>query len=314
MRDKLWNVLVTGGGGDIGQSIGKILKSKPIFGAVYATDLHKEHAGVFIFDDCFVVDRVTSERYVQQVNSIITAKKIDILISASEPELRFFLKTKLNKKIKVDYFIKANELAMEVGFDKLNTALFLKKHHLPHPKTLLVNEVKNIEIPCILKSRSGSGSKDLIVIRKEGDFNFFAQKNPDFICQEYLSEEEGEYTCGLFRSGDILRTIIFSRKLQGGYSSFGTIEENDQIEQLLSTLAIHLNLEGSINVQLRIVSKVPYVFEINPRFSSTVMFRHLFGFEDLIWSIQAKMKQPISNYIPPSVGRTFYKGFSEYVL
>ena len=54
MKDKL-KVLVTGCGGDIGQSIGKILKSKPeLFTLVIGADLHQDHAGKFIFDKCYM--------------------------------------------------------------------------------------------------------------------------------------------------------------------------------------------------------------------------------------------------------------------
>ena len=55
------------------------------------------------------------------------------------------------------------------------------------------------------------------------------------------------------------------------------------------------------------------VFEINPRFSSTVLFRHLLGFKDVIWAIEAQMNNSIESYSPPSVNTKFYKGFSEYI-
>ena len=91
------------------------------------------------------------------------------------------------------------------------------------------------------------------------------------------------------------------------------IERNEKIEKMLDELAIKLNLEGSINVQLRMVENTPYVFEINPRFSSTVMFRHLFGFTDLLWCIQTQLGLSITAYSPPKENATFYKGFAEYI-
>jgi len=78
-------------------------------------------------------------------------------------------------------------------------------------------------------------------------------------------------------------------------------------------LAVKLNLIGSINVQLRMNDNLPKIFEINPRFSSTVLFRHLFGFKDLEWSIKDLFGEKLDAYIPPKVGSKFYKGFNEYV-
>ena len=69
-----------------------------------------------------------------------------------------------------------------------------------------------------------------------------------------------------------------------------------------------------INIQLRITEEhTPKIFEINPRYSSTVLYRHLFGFEDLIWSIEDRLGYDLSDYREYSNGRKFYKGFEEYI-
>src|SRR5688572_14478286 len=82
------NILVTGCGGDIGQSIGKILKSNAICSFVLGTDLHNHHAGLFIFDKCLIVSNCNSKGYVQEIQTAIKEHHIDIIIPASEPELR----------------------------------------------------------------------------------------------------------------------------------------------------------------------------------------------------------------------------------
>jgi len=40
-----------------------------------------------------------------------------------------------------------------------------------------------------------------------------------------------------------------------------------------------------MNVQLRLTDVGPRVFEINPRFSSTVLMRHRMGFTDVLWML-----------------------------
>ena len=54
---------------------------------------------------------------------------------------------------------------------------------------------------------------------------------------------------------------------------------------MCETIAKGLNLQGSMNVQMRLTEKGPRVFEINPRFSSTVLMRHRLGFSDVLWAI-----------------------------
>ena len=212
--------------------------------------------------------------------------------------------------------ITASSLALEVGFDKLKTAEFLKSNGLPFPTTFLAKDIKTIDIfPVILKSKTGSGSKGIHKINSMDEFLFYTRNDiEDYVVQEFITNKNGEYTCGLFRSnqGEI-RSLIFKRELKSGYSGYGEVIENEEITNLLEKLAVKLNLVGSINVQLRIDDNTPIVFEINPRFSSTVLYRHLFGFEDLLWSIEDKLGYELSDNREYVIGRKFYKGFEEYI-
>jgi carbamoyl-phosphate synthase large subunit len=77
------------------------------------------------------------------------------------------------------------------------------------------------------------------------------------------------------------------RRLSSGVTSFAEVVNDLSIETLCIRIAESLELFGSINIQLRLVEGLgPMVFEINPRFSSTVGMRHAIGFSDLIWSIE----------------------------
>src|SRR3546814_16519316 len=82
------------------------------------------------------------------------------------------------------------------------------------------------------------------------------------------------------------------------------------IESLCATVARALDLSGSINIQLRLGSRGPMIFEINPRFSSTVVFRHRLGFSDLLWSLQEQIlgkKMPYS--LSYTIGTKAYRVF-----
>jgi carbamoyl-phosphate synthase large subunit len=308
-------VLVTGCGGDIGQSIGKILKSRTdLFAHVVGADLHTDHAGKFIFDTCMVLPKCHSDDYKDDLHQLIQEKDIDIIIPVSEPELRNITLQNHQDNFFGCPLIMANQHAREVGFDKKETADFLSLHQLPFPQTHLITEYNQMTYPVLIKSRNGSGSKTIHVVKNEEEMSFYKKIYPDFIAQELLNEDNGEFTCGLFRSasGEI-RDIILRRKLMGGFSGFGIKEEHPGISAFLHRLAVLLNLRGSLNVQLRLVNNFPLVFEINPRFSSTVLFRHLMGYEDLIWSIQDKLHWPLDSYIPNQSISKFYKGFNEYV-
>lgn len=314
MRNKL-RVLITGCGGDIGQSIGKILKSKPeLFSLVIGADLHKDHAGKFIFDECHIVPRCHEDSYQSEVLDLIEKNEIDIVIPISEPELRQMEKHQYQDDFFGRPVIMANQKALQVGFDKKITSDFLALYTLPFPDTQLISEYNKSTFPVLIKSRDGSGSKSIHVVNTQDEMDLFQRIYPEFIVQEYLPNDAGEYTCGLFRSasGEI-RDIILKRKLMGGFSGYGIRKENFKISQLLHQIAVLLDLRGSINVQLKLVHGTPVIFEINPRFSSTVLFRHMMGYEDVIWSIQDKLNMPLDSYQINHSIKNFYKGFSEYV-
>jgi carbamoyl-phosphate synthase large subunit len=308
------NILVTGCGGDIGQSIGKILNESPFVQHLYGCDISEKNAARFIYENFFLGLRFSDENYIPNLEKFVAEKEIDLIIPIAEPELRFFSQKGISKIGKAK-MIMGSALALEIGFDKLKTADFLKAENLPFPITHDINAVDSIDtFPVILKSKTGSGSADVSIVKDNETFQSIKKKNPDFIVQEYLEGDNGEFTCGLFRSSEgIIRTIIFKRELMGGFTGYGEVEDNPEIHHILSEIGKKLDLTGSINVQLRLTKKGPVVFEINPRFSSTVRFRDLFGFKDVIWSIEDIMGEPISDYTDTSTGKKLFKGFNEYI-
>lgn len=310
---KPYTILVTGCGGDISQSIGKILRDHPLTRRVIGCDIQNDHAGQFIFHECFLVEKASSPDYFKSLSDLVSQQKVDIVILTTEAELHYFLIHGVS--IENCTFVMPNNLAIEIGQDKLTTAKFLEENGFPFPKTKLIEDSNPPFLPCIIKPRRGSGSKALHIVHDKETYSLLSKLLKDVICQEYLDAANDEFTCAVFRSkSGVIRILIFRRKLSGGYSSFGVVEKDQVIENLLLRLASRLDLRGSINVQLRLSKGVPTIFEINSRFSSTVLFRHLLGFEDLIWAIEDKLDLPLRDYVEPPVGSKFYKGFQEYVV
>lgn len=308
------NILVTGCGGDIGQSVGKILTASTLVSKAIGCDLNDDHAARFIYGNMIPVAACSSPQYIEDLSRIIKQYEIDFLLPISEPELRMLTEQKIEAEFLGTPVICANRKAREIGFDKLATARFLEATGLPFPESQLIGDMCSGKFPLILKSRKGSGSKSIFVLQDQNDFSFYKEKYPAFVAQELIADYPDEYTCGVYRSkSGLIRSIIYRRKLVDSYSGYGEVVENKTVTSLLHEIAVNLKLSGSINVQLKLSSKGPVVFEINPRFSSTVLFRHMMGFRDLEWSLEEAMGLPLSDYDPPKVGTKFYKGFQEYI-
>lgn len=310
------NILVTGIGGDIGDSIGRILRGSGVAGRLIGCDIHDRHLGKFVFNECYLLPRADAPDYLDRLVGLARASGVDLIIPASEPEQRSLKSQEVLREIDGIPLIIANRESLDVGFDKLRTAQFLEANGLPFPWTRRVDTEDPRELPCIIKSRFGAGSKQVGRVERSDMVAAYRVISPDYIWQEQVGTVDEEYTCGVFGSRACeTRVIAFRRRLNGGITASGEAVVDREIDRLCRAIAGALMLEGSINVQLRMTERGPVVFEINPRFSSTVIFRHRLGFCDVLWSISNRMEGRVAPYDGSgTVGARIFRKFEEVIL
>lgn len=103
-----------------------------------------------------------------------------------------------------------------------------------------------------------------------------------------IGSEEEEYTTGVFSDGHSVSSITFRRKLGfGGVSVEAVLEDAPFLEDMASKVCTDTGLVGSINIQSRRIDDIFVPYEINPRLSSTMLFRKRFGFNDAVWWLNA---------------------------
>jgi carbamoyl-phosphate synthase large subunit len=308
------NLLVTGCGGDIGLTLGTIALETGAANRVVGCDMNTNHPGSAVFDACETIPRADSPDFPAALARLADKHRIDAIVPTSEAEI-----TRLAAEGALESFhgrdvITANRKAVEAGLDKFNTYRMLTEAGLPAPWTVIVGEGEPKSFPCIFKPRRGQGGKGLKRVEQK-DASTVAAGHKDFVWQELILPDEPEYTCGLYctKHGEV-RTIIFSRRLQGDITRTAEVVEHAGIDVLLRKIARAADLCGSINVQLRVDREGPKVFEINPRFSSTVGFRHRLGFRDFIWSLEERRGLAIEDFAPAQIGTRVYRGTSLFVI
>jgi len=309
------NILVTGIAGDIGTGIGRILQESRIAHKLLGCDIHGEHLGASIFDACYLMPPASSPEYLETLKSFVKENEIQGVVVSAEPELRFFAGQNEAALAGLP-LVMANRLAMQTGFDKLATADFIRGIGCEAPWTTPIETEEPQAFPCILKSRTGAGSRSIFLVKDATQVEAYRALFKGFVWQEFIPGDSDEYTCGLYgcTNGEI-RTIIFRRRLAGGLTGYAELVKNDTIEALCVRIGTALQLRGSINVQLRLGVRGPLVFEINPRFSSTVAFRHRLGFTDVLWSLQEQILAKETAYHPTHPpGTRIYRTSSEVVM
>lgn len=306
-------VLVTGCAGEIAVAISRILRETQIFEEIWGCDVDPTGGCEYYFDKCLKVSPAESKIWFQEFEDLVLNNKIDLVIPTVEHELAEFIKFDTSH---LNLLMVANEI-VECCLDKYKTAQFLKNNSLGVAHTeLLTDSIFDVDTK-IIKPRSGRGSQGLHIVQTIDEFNGLKSmlKNDDWVCQNLLQPATEEYTCGVFRSAaGIIRTIVMRRVLKGGMTSSGSVAENRQIENLLNQTANAFGLIGAFNIQCILTEDGPIIFEINPRFSSTVRFRHLLGYNDLIWSIYDRYNIDLPPYNSPIPGTRFARAHEEILL
>lgn len=301
------NVLVTGVGQVIGIGIIKALKISGLHCSIIGTDCEPNSAGLHMVDKPFVVPPVVNrlDEYIKSMAVICKKENVQIIFLGSEPEIRAFSRhAKAFGKKTGTFVMVSTPGVIERMTDKWKTYRFLASHNLPVPATILPSGrntdyfIKKYGFPLIMKPRLGTASRGVRIIDNNEQLMYFTSAEKNIILQEYLEPENEEYTVGVFLPfpGKSLGAIAARRVLKGGVTFRAEIVADENINVICRKAAEQSGVIGPCNIQLRKTGRGPVIFEINPRFSSTVAVRAHFGFNEPAMAVH----QFVLKQIPPA--------------
>lgn len=279
------SVLITAIGGDIGQSVAKIVREAFPRMRILGSDIAREHGGGMFVDELVRLPAAADGEYPDALAQLIARQKIDYVLPMSEAELEVLAPAIEAKRWA--HWISAGARVIRCGVDKLETMRALQHLGVTVPWTRGVGTGLPAQFPCILKERRGSGSRGVFVVNDAEEARFLAERHPDAVYQELLEPAESEVTCAVYRRADgAVATLLMRRRLMGGFTGWAQIIDDRETEVMCRQVACGLGLRGAMNIQLRLTADGPRIFEINPRYSSTVLMRHKLGFTDVVWAFQ----------------------------
>ncbi len=289
-------VLVTGAGGDIGQSVIRCLRESGYNLKLLSCDIDPYAAGRKESDHFLKAPRVRDrEEYLKFMKDAIKGYGIKYIYPIPELEIEFFDQNReYFDKIGVIVLIN-NPFIVNTFLNKYKTINFLRENGLPHPASYLIEDYDNeLDYPLLIKAQKGWGGKSLIKVNNAEELQFYKGRITNAIVQEVIGTEDEEYTVGVFSNSTEIYSICFRRYLgYGSLSKFVQLVHSDEVKSIVEKIAGISQLDGCINVQLRKNENGYVPFEINPRISSTVYFRHYFGFQDVKWWLDSKEGKPI---------------------
>lgn len=293
------SILVTGVGGDVGQSIIKCLRGSDYNLKLVGCDMDTYAGGRIMVDNFEQAPKADNQMsYLSFIKEIVEKYQIEYIYPVSEVEIAVFSQYR-------DYFSESlvvfinNSFTIDTFSDKYETVLFLKNCGLSYPTTYLMKEYDGqLDYPVLIKARRGWGSKGLIWANDLEEIKFYKDRYLDAIVQERLGTVDGEYTVGVFSDRTNVYSICFRRYLgYGSLSKYVELVESSEMQGIAEAIARACELEGCMNVQFRKTDRGYIPFEVNARISSTAYFRHCFGFKDVKWWLDIKQNKLIK-YIP----------------
>jgi carbamoyl-phosphate synthase large subunit len=312
-------VLVTGvTGGGVGFGVLEALIKAGY--QVYATDITPYSVGLLKARKGFVVPLASEASYLKTIRTICRKNKIRIIVPGSESEL-FHLSEKSAELEEEGLLLIANDRRLIATCrDKWKMFKMFRDNGIPCPDSGLPEMYDDFRarhgFPILLKQRTGSGSRNLLIAKNHEDYLFCSAKlnneHLPFLLQEYIGKESEEYTVGVVcrKDGSVLGSITVHRILEGlsvlartnigdrtvkvstGISQ-GTIEDNKLIQRQCESYAVKLGVTGPANFQGRLIDGLFTVFELNPRFSGTTPFRASVGFNDVDMVIRDRLNQSV---------------------
>lgn len=288
MSVKRVNVLLTGAGGNQAVFIWKALRQGSIPVRIVATDCKPLAVGLYRAERSYLVPRADSSQYLAEMMALFKKEQIDIVMVGDMAEQRMLAHHAEVIRAETGAFVVSSppEILAKAE-DKWDLVQFLAANGFDYPRSVLPTDhealnrfLAEVPFPYIVKSRLGAGSQGLAVARNADELSFFIRSVPGPVIQEYLLPDDEEYTVGCFMNskGGAVGSIVMRRKLGMGLTNRAEVVESELISQVCEDIAARIGLVGPCNLQLRLTSRGPVLFEINPRFSSTESARAYYNF------------------------------------
>ena len=329
-------VLIAGiGGASLGTEICKSLNLAGKY-EVHGCDISSTAYG--LYDNGFhQTYRITREDYVQQVLDVCLDAGINWLIPGGE-EPNSLLGAASELFLKNGVRLVTNDAAtVKLFSDKDATFKQLSNCGVSIPKTMELcasSDVKQVGLPCIVKPATGTGGSASVFFAVTADealtyADFIRRNGSKPIVQEYVDDEEGEFTIGVLSlpSGKVAGSIALRRVLDAklsvayrgrggvissGYSQ-GYIDEFRDYCTQAERIARMVKSRGPINIQARIRDGILIPFEINPRFSASTYLRALAGFNEVDMLLSHLISGETPTCEPPKAGWYLRSLTEEYV-
>jgi carbamoyl-phosphate synthase large subunit len=267
MKKKL---LVSGVGGSAFPYLFEVLEDKY---ELFCIDSDSKILNLYPDKNIIIVPKVNEISFNGCIKNIILENNIDFYIPLIDEEI--LIAHDICKDLKAEV-ISPSINFISLCLDKFALMQKLNNLDISSIPTYLASDYdNNLDYPLFFKPNIGRGSRGIKKIDNEDAFEAY------FHLEEYTKDnviiqpfvDGDEYTVSvtvnnLNRLISIMPKIVFTKK---GITNHAKSIKNTIIENICRKIVELLEPCGSFNVQLKFYNNKVYIFEINPRFSTTLV-------------------------------------------
>lgn len=298
------NILVSGASGIVGYGILRSLKKYEDKYRLIGTTIY-DFSIAPAFCDIFEKALPTNHPdYTDWLCDVIKKYSIDILIPGIECDMIHWNQDRNKIESTGAVLLLNNHELIDLCTDKwlFYQKLILENENVTIP-TVVTGDFKTFSTPFLLKPKRGFGSKGIIKIRDENDFDIHKHKiGSELMMQPIIGTDDEEYTVSAFfdKASQLIDYLPLKRRLStDGYTQEAQVVDYD-FETIISDLAKVFKPIGPTNFQFRIDREDVKLLEINPRISSATSIRANLGYNESVMSVDYFL----DNKIPQKIDKT----------
>jgi len=275
-------VLLTGAGGVAVPGLIESLHARGYF--IVATDIDPYAAGLYLADKGYVIPRADAREFLPAIRGVCRKEHVDVIVPLVDEELIQVL----DLEAEGTTVLLPRKEFVTTCLDKYRLMERLKGHGIRVPgTTLLPDHEIHPSYPAIIKPRRGRGSRDVCRLEDRDDLLRYLSSHPSLpdqlIVQEFIEGVEFTVSVVVWRDGEVQAVVpkeILSKK---GVTRMAVTRRNARIEETCHRIQHSLRADGPFNVQLMLDGHTgePFIFEINPRFSTTISLTMAAGIDEL---------------------------------
>jgi carbamoyl-phosphate synthase large subunit len=260
-------ILITGAGGSTASYLCRSLEKKY---QIILCDANPDCAGLHSKYKSYVVPFGSDPKFEEVLTKIIEENNIDYAAPGCDTELSKFWNMK--EKFGNLRLILPNKDFIDLSLNKKELMEKLRDKKISDIKTYTKQKAM---FPAFVKPIKGSGSRNAHKINSkdqlEGYFKLYGYNEDEVLIQEFIGGQEYTVSVIVNNKNKIInivpKKIIFKR----GITRIAVSEKNEEINRVCKQIVEFFKPCGPFNVQLVVREEIPYIFEINPRISTTTV-------------------------------------------